>query len=167
MTNRTSAVYDENETNYHDRSDWVPFVTKTRQDNNMTYCTYMVYVEKETKLLWLIEPCLVYDKRQTGQRRDQLHRSGLCQKWNWAIVTDRLGAVCDENQIGQQHERSYRCGLSQNWNLVVMTNKTKCPLWLKLDGTTTWSLVQVWCMPKTILNYCDQSDWVSTMMKTG
>ena len=30
MTNRASAVYDENKTNYHDQSDWVSIVTKTR-----------------------------------------------------------------------------------------------------------------------------------------
>ena len=51
MTDSIGTVYAKTKHSYHDRSDWVPFVTKTRQDNNVTYCTYAVYIEKETKLL--------------------------------------------------------------------------------------------------------------------
>ena len=44
---------------------------KTRQDNDMTNHTGVVYVENKTKLSCSIEPSAVYDENKTGQRRDQ------------------------------------------------------------------------------------------------
>ena len=35
---------------------------KTRQDNDMTDCTSVVYVETKTELLWLIKPVAIYDE---------------------------------------------------------------------------------------------------------
>ena len=77
---------------------------KTRQDNNMTNCTSVIYVEDETKLLCLIGLGVIYDKNQTRQRRDQsigiiftetkIELSGLI--WSSAIY--------DENQTGQRHD---------------------------------------------------------------
>ena len=57
--------------NYRDLSNRVQSVMKTRQDNNMTNCTSVIYVEDETKLLCLIGLGVIYDKNQTRQRRDQ------------------------------------------------------------------------------------------------
>ena len=45
--------------NYQDLFDWVQSMTKTRHDNDMTYCIGMVYVETETELSWPIEPGVV------------------------------------------------------------------------------------------------------------
>lgn len=56
--------------------------------------------------------------------------------------------------------------LNRKRNLVVITNQIECYLLLKLDRTMTWSLVQVQCTPKMILNCRDRSNWVPTMMKT-
>ena len=49
MTNRASAVYDENKTNYHDQSDWVSIVTKTRQDNYINNRINVIYAKNEAK----------------------------------------------------------------------------------------------------------------------
>lgn len=46
---------------YRDQLDRVRSMTKTRQDNGMTDHTYVVYVEKEIELLWLIRPSAVCD----------------------------------------------------------------------------------------------------------
>ena len=55
---------------------------KTKQDNNETDGTSVVYAENETKLSWSIGPCTIYDKNQTGQRRDWSYRFGLLQNRN-------------------------------------------------------------------------------------
>ena len=46
---------------YHDRLDYVQFVMKTRQDNNVTDCKGAVYFENEIELQWSIELGVVYD----------------------------------------------------------------------------------------------------------
>ena len=48
---------------YNVRSDQVRSVTKTRHDNNVTNCTSAVYVENNTKVSWLIESGVIYDKK--------------------------------------------------------------------------------------------------------
>lgn len=55
------------------------FVMKTRQYNDVTHCTSVVYAENETQLLWLIESNGVFDENQTGKWRDELYRCGLHQ----------------------------------------------------------------------------------------
>lgn len=39
---------------------------KTRQDNDMIDCTGPLYIENETKLLWLNRQGTVYDVDKTG-----------------------------------------------------------------------------------------------------
>ena len=41
---------------------------KTKQDNDETDGTGVVYAENETELSWSIRPCTVCDKNQIGQR---------------------------------------------------------------------------------------------------
>ena len=38
-----------------------------RQDNEMTNCICMVYIENGTKLSWMIRQSLVYEKNEIGQ----------------------------------------------------------------------------------------------------
>ena len=85
MTNRIGAFYVENEIellwsigrgavcvenqtwqwhdwlSYHDRSNRVWHVTKTKQDKDMTDRTSVVYIENETELSWYITLGAVYD----------------------------------------------------------------------------------------------------------
>ena len=39
---------------YHDQLNWVRSVVKTKQDNEMTELIGLVYIENDTKALWLI-----------------------------------------------------------------------------------------------------------------
>ena len=70
-----------------DRSDWVQFAMKTRQDNDMTNRTSAIYAKKETKLSWPIGSNVVYDENSIGKWHDWSNRSGLHQKWYWTIGT--------------------------------------------------------------------------------
>ena len=46
----------------HDLSNWVPFVTKTRQVNNMINHTCAIYVENDIELAWPIRPVVNCDE---------------------------------------------------------------------------------------------------------
>ena len=48
---------------------------KTRQDNDMTNRTNIVYIENEIKLLWLIGPGMVYEKN--SQDNDVTDHRGM------------------------------------------------------------------------------------------
>ena len=43
-------------------SDRVWFMMKTRQDNDITDCTGVIYAKNDDELLWLIEQDVVYDE---------------------------------------------------------------------------------------------------------
>ena len=53
---------------------------KTTQDNEVIDCIGVVFTEIETKLLRPIEPSVVCDENQIGQRHDRSYKSGLCWK---------------------------------------------------------------------------------------
>ena len=53
-----------------DRSNWVRFVPKIIEDNDATYHSDAVYVEKKITLLWLMGLCTVYDKNQIRKWHD-------------------------------------------------------------------------------------------------
>lgn len=57
--------------NYRDLSNMVQYVTKTRQDNNMTNNTGAIYIKNETEMSWPIGSGKVYDGNQIGQRCDR------------------------------------------------------------------------------------------------
>lgn len=57
--------------NYWDLSNMVQYVTKKRQDNNMTNNTGAIYIKNETEMLWPIGSGEVYDGNQIGQRCDR------------------------------------------------------------------------------------------------
>ena len=65
---------------YHDWSDWAWFVMKSSEDNNVTNCIGLVYVEIKIKLTRLIELGVIYDENKTWQWRDQLDRCNLHRK---------------------------------------------------------------------------------------
>lgn len=52
--------------NYHDRSNWARYVTKTKEESNMNERIGVIYTKKETELSWLIRSNVVYDKNQIG-----------------------------------------------------------------------------------------------------
>ena len=49
----------------HDWLDQVPSFTKTRHDNDVTDCTYVIYVKNDIELSWSISSSVNYDKNQT------------------------------------------------------------------------------------------------------
>ena len=53
--------------NCRDRSDRMQFVMKTRQNNDVTNCTRMVYAENEIELSRSIKKGVDNDKIQLGQ----------------------------------------------------------------------------------------------------
>ena len=73
----------------HDRSDWVPSMTKTRQDNNMTDRTGAVYVENGNELSWPIKSGANYDENQIWKLRYWSYRCNLCRKRNWFVLIGR------------------------------------------------------------------------------
>ena len=52
---------------HHDQSDRVLFITKTKQDNNVTDHIGLVYTKNNTELLGPIGPGTVYDENNTRQ----------------------------------------------------------------------------------------------------
>ena len=63
--------------NYWDLSNHVQFITKTRQEKDMTNCIYVVYDEIETELLGPIELGMVCYQNKTRQQHVQLYRCSL------------------------------------------------------------------------------------------
>lgn len=64
---------------------------KTRQDNDVTNCTMVGYVENDTELLWLIGSGVEYDENKIGQLCDWLYKCGLSRKENWATMIQQTG----------------------------------------------------------------------------
>lgn len=50
-------------------------------------------------------------------------------------------------------------------NSVTVLDQIEYDLWQKLDMTTMWQIVQVWWMPKMILNLRDRLNKVSFVTK--
>ena len=71
-----TTIYDENHIEPHDRLyrcglfEQVRFVMKTRQDNDVTNCTGMVYAENEIELSWPIRSNIDCDENHIGQLCD-------------------------------------------------------------------------------------------------
>ena len=64
--------------NYKDLFDWVWFVMKTRQDNDMIDGTSAFYAENNTKPSWPIRSGVGCDKNKIGQWRDRFYKYSLC-----------------------------------------------------------------------------------------
>ena len=87
-----------------DRSDYVRYVTKTRQDNNVNDHIGLGYAETENELSGPIWPGTIRSENQIRQWCNQSYRCGL--HWNdiklsWPI---RLDIDYDKNQIWQLHD---------------------------------------------------------------
>lgn len=52
---------------YHDWSDWVPSMMKTRQVNNVTNRTDAVYIENGNEMSWPIKLGVNCDENQIGE----------------------------------------------------------------------------------------------------
>ena len=77
--------------NSQDLSDRVWFVMKTRQDNNVTDGTGVVYTKNNIEQLEPIGPGVVHYENHIGQRHDQLYSYGLRREQNWTDITNRIG----------------------------------------------------------------------------
>ena len=93
-----------------DWSDWVRFVTKTRQDNYVIDSS-AAYIENETGLLWLIRQDAVIDEAK--QDNKVINHTGVIYTKNESEISwlTGQGVVYDKNGIRQWCDKSYRCGL--------------------------------------------------------
>ena len=64
--------------NYHNRLDRMRSIKKTRQDNDVTNRTGVIFVEYDIELSRLMGHYAVYNKDETEQQCDRLYRSALC-----------------------------------------------------------------------------------------
>ena len=64
---------------------------KMTMDNDVTNHIDAACAKNETELLGSIGLGTVCDDNKIEQRLDQLYRCGICQKWNWTIMKDRVG----------------------------------------------------------------------------
>ena len=55
--------------NYHDQSNQMQFVMKTKLNNDTTDCTGAVYIKNDSKLSWPIKLGVNCDENQIGQLR--------------------------------------------------------------------------------------------------
>ena len=81
ITDCTVVAYVNNDIELLVLVELVLSVTKTRQENDVINRTSVVYIENEIESSWLVEPGVVYDENQTGQRYDWSYRYDLRPKW--------------------------------------------------------------------------------------
>lgn len=88
MTDRKGVISAEYEIELHDQSNSVQSMMKTRQGNDITDRKVLLYIENETKPLWLIRWGMVYDEDQTGSEKSN-HTSaiyvGIRTDLSWSI----------------------------------------------------------------------------------
>ena len=96
--------------NFCDLSDRVLTVTKTLKDNDVTNRTDAVCAENETKMLWPIEPDMIYDENYTRQWHDwlfyvlstlkpKLNCPNLCDWVRYVIKTRQDNDVIDFTNV--------------------------------------------------------------------
>ena len=108
--------------NYHDRSNRVWSIAKTRQDNDMIDGIDVVYVKIRIELSWPIIQGAAYHKKQIGEWRDLSYRCDLFKKWYWPIKSFRYYAIYDQNETRQRCDQSFKFALHQKPNWTVKTN---------------------------------------------
>ena len=89
---------------YRDRLDWVPIVTKPKQNNDVTDYTNMVYYEK--KLSSCDQSNRVRSTPKIGQDNDVINRISrvYVETKTELLRLIVLSAVYDENQIRKQRD---------------------------------------------------------------
>ena len=106
-------------------------MTKTRQDNDLSDCPGVFYIENDTELSWTIELGAVCDENQVEQLHDWSYRCSLRfqdTELSWLI---RSIANYEEKQIGQLHNWSYKCDLRRKQNWVVLIDETRFGFFMK------------------------------------
>ena len=88
---------------------------KTKQDNELTDHTGMVYDKNYIELLGPIESVTIYDKKQTGQWCDQSYKCGICQKGNLTVVTDQTGC-----SLWWKLDKTMMWPIVQEWSTLKM-----------------------------------------------
>lgn len=73
-----------------DRLHRVYYVTKARQDNNVTNHIDLVYAEIEIELSRPIWPSVVCDENHIGQQHGRLYNCIILQNQYWTILIDRI-----------------------------------------------------------------------------
>lgn len=66
---------------YHDRSNMMWYIMKSKQDNDTIDRTSVISVKYDIEMSILIGQCAVYDEKNIGQQCDCSYRCGLCQNW--------------------------------------------------------------------------------------
>lgn len=86
--------------NCHDRLDWVRYMIKTRQDNNVLNRTCAIYAKNKIELSWPIGLSAVYVEKRTRQQRDRLYICGLHwkMKLNYCDWSHRVWSVTKTKQ---------------------------------------------------------------------
>ena len=82
---------------FHERSNQVRSVIKTRQDNNVTHSRSLVYVENNTELSWLIRLSVVYDETRQDNDVTDLPCAVYIANEIELLWPTGLGAVYHEN----------------------------------------------------------------------
>lgn len=90
MTERTGAVYEENDIKLSWPIDRVRFVTKTRQDNDVIEWIVMVYLENDIELMWQMRMGVIFDEDKTS---DMTNRTSSIYVENDIKLGDRSDLV--------------------------------------------------------------------------
>ena len=106
---------------YRDWLDQVRSMMETKQDNDVTDCIDMVYVE--TKLNYQGLSDWVWFVLKTKQDNNVTNSTGEVYPENDIKLSWPIGSsvVCDKNKTRQQHDQLYKCSLrwKQYWTLVT------------------------------------------------
>ena len=97
--------------NCQDQADSVWYVTKTRQDNDMSDHIGVVYVEIKIELPRLIEQDAFYHENEIRQWRDRSYSVIFIEydiEMSWLIGQC---VVYDKDEIGQRRDQSYKTAL--------------------------------------------------------
>lgn len=85
----------------YDWSDRVPFVIKSKKDNDMFAHIGAVYADNDIELLWPIRSSVDYDKSQIGQLRHWSYRCVYAENEIELLWPIESGMVFDKNYTGQ------------------------------------------------------------------
>ena len=151
MTDCIGTIYNEKKLSCRDQLDRVRFMMKTKQNNDVTDCTSVVYAKSDIELLWEIEPNADNDMTNCTDVVYIEHKTNL----SWPID---LSAICNKNKIRQWCDRSYKSGLHRKWYWTIKTYRIKCGLWWKLDKIMMWLTFRMWSTPKMKLSCHDRLD---------
>lgn len=137
--------------NYHDRSDGMRSIKKSKQNNDVIDLISVISIEYKNEMSRLIRQCQFYDEEETGQWRDRSNVNDRTCLLNTENETElsypiQQGIIYNKDQTGQRCDWSYKCDLHGKWNWVVMIDPTSCCLWQEPNMTRLWLIIQIQSM---------------------